>query len=236
MHCTGGHCKCPSQQRKKKQSQQIPAHTHIAPAYLAAVRVSRIRTGTSPQVRANTADTTKCRQHACVVTMARTAEHLSASSTPDSRFPPEEAFAALATRTDQMQVMIDSLPVLISYIDPQQHYQFANATYSQWFTPQGGSVVGLHMRDVLGHSVYETVRPYVEAALAGEPTRYEADVDFKAAGVMVVDTQIVPHFGRDGTVVGAYELVSDITDRKKAETACSLHNLRSTKGRLAPCG
>ena len=162
--------------------------------------------------------------------MARTAEHLSASSTPDSRFPPEEAFAALATRTDQMQVMIDSLPVLISYIDPQQHYQFANATYSQWFTPQGGSVVGLHMRDVLGHSVYETVRPYVEAALAGEPTRYEADVDFKAAGVMVVDTQIVPHFGRDGTVVGAYELVSDITDQIKAETSLQFTQFAVDKG------
>ena len=177
------------------------------------------------------------RQHACVVTMARTAEHLSASSTPDSRFPPEEAFAALATRTDQMQVMIDSLPVLISYIDPQQHYQFANATYSQWFTPQGGSVVGLHMRDVLGHSVYETVRPYVEAALAGEPTRYEADVDFKAAGVMVVDTSDRSAFRprrKPSLARTNWSLTSPI--EKKPKPACSLHNLRSTKGRLAPCG
>ncbi len=138
----------------------------------------------------------------------------------DTRFDtPDQVFEAVHARAEQLRVMVDSLPVLISYIDPEQRYHFANATYSQWFAAGPAPIVGLHMSEVLGHEAYDLIRPYVEAALAGEAVRYTADVDFKAAGVMVIDAQIVPHFDRAKKVIGAYELVSDITDREHAKAA-----------------
>src|SRR5439155_1906867 len=40
---------------------------------------------------------------------------------------------ALRVREEQLRLITDSLPVLISYIDKEQRYQFLNQQYELWF-------------------------------------------------------------------------------------------------------
>ncbi len=41
--------------------------------------------------------------------------------------------AALSESQRELQLLADTLPVLVSYIDKDRRYRFINRTYEQWF-------------------------------------------------------------------------------------------------------
>lgn len=61
--------------------------------------------------------------------------------------------------------------------------------------------------------------PHLEAALAGQRVTFENQVTYPAAGVRDVQVDYVPRWGPDGSVVGLYAVISDITKRLDAERA-----------------
>jgi PAS domain S-box-containing protein len=116
---------------------------------------------------------------------------------------------------EHLRVVADALPVLVSYIDDQERYQFVSAAYGRWFGRDGSSIVGKHLSDVLGQG-YERAQPYVRLALQGETVTYEADLTYADGQTRAVQATYVPQpssSGRSGFVA----LVSDITERRKLE-------------------
>lgn len=124
--------------------------------------------------------------------------------------------SALRESENQLRLMADSFPALISYVDVQEHYRFNNKTYEEWFGLPLTEITGQHIRKVLGDQVYEKIRPHVESALSGHATSYEDELPYKSSA-RFVSTTYVPHFDEQGHVKGFFSLVSDITERKKME-------------------
>lgn len=122
--------------------------------------------------------------------------------------------AALNESKEKLRVVMDSMPVLISYIDSDKRYQFSNRTYEEWF---GHKVDGKTMEEVLGAAVYASISNYVSAALRGETVSYQTQISYQDGGSRFVDATYVPDKTQDGTVRGFYVLVQDITERKQAE-------------------
>ena len=127
------------------------------------------------------------------------------------------ATRALQESKDQLRLITDSLPVLISYVDSQHRYQFNNAAYERWFNRSPQELKGMHLRDALGESLYTYVDPYLSRALAGETVTFETRATFPGAGERYTVTTLLPHRGEDGAPAGAFTLVTDITEPKKAE-------------------
>ncbi|MCR4336345.1 MAG: ATP-binding protein [Candidatus Omnitrophica bacterium] len=123
---------------------------------------------------------------------------------------------ALRQREEQLRLITDSLPVLISYIDQDQCYQFTNAAYEKWFGISTAQIQGQHMKDVLGDKAYEISKPYIEQALKGEKVDYEAELPYKHGGKRYVNVTYVPQFN-DNQVMGFHVLVNDLTERYKVE-------------------
>lgn len=117
---------------------------------------------------------------------------------------------------DELLAIADALPVLIAYIDAQQRYRFSNKAYEDWFGYSRSEVYGKHLREVVGESAYERIRPYVETALSGEEVTYETRVVYKDGELCYVRATYVPRFGEDG-IKGFVALVSDISDRHRAQ-------------------
>gem|GEM_PF-305924 len=128
---------------------------------------------------------------------------------------------------ERLRDITDAMPVLISYVDAGHRFRFANRAYEAWFGRPLDEIVDRHLREVMGEAVYEARRPFVERALAGETVTY--DVDFPhASGRRSTIVQHIPHRGPDGSIVGIYALVQDVTDQKAVEAA-----LRASRDRLA---
>ncbi|MBX3469014.1 MAG: PAS domain-containing protein [Planctomycetes bacterium] len=128
----------------------------------------------------------------------------------------DTAEQAKRTGEEQLRVITDAAPALISYIDDQLRYVLVNRTYQRWFGIEPAAVRGKHVREVLGEQAWAGVRAYMARALAGEVVRYEQQVPY-AAGSRWVDVTYTPDRAPDGRVRGFVVLVHDIASTKEAE-------------------
>jgi PAS domain S-box-containing protein len=126
---------------------------------------------------------------------------------------------AAAALEAQMRLVADALPVLISYVDAGGRYRFNNKAYEEWFGHNRKDLAGRHLRDVLGESAYEALSPMVEKVLAGERVTGERALSYKDGGDRFVHIEYVPDRRDDGSVVGFFALVQDISEAKRAEQA-----------------
>ena len=117
---------------------------------------------------------------------------------------------------ERLRAIADALPVLISYVDKDQVFRFANKTYETWFDRPRSAIVGRRVDEVMTHAMYEARRPHLERALAGEQVSYEVEFP-SSAGVAFTEVVHVPHRDASGRVFGVYVIVADITQRKLAE-------------------
>ncbi len=115
-----------------------------------------------------------------------------------------------------LQFITDALPVLVSYIGPDQRYRFANRAYERWFGLARSEIVGQHMEQVLGASAYSELRAHVEAALRGEEISLRSRVAYARGGERFVSARYVPDIAPDGSVLGFIALISDISDEQGA--------------------
>ncbi|HEY9650076.1 MAG TPA: AAA family ATPase [Coleofasciculaceae cyanobacterium] len=133
----------------------------------------------------------------------------------------QKSEAELRDREQELRVITDALPVCITYIDANQCYRFANRTYEEWFHRSPGEILGKHIGENLGEAAYQVVQPYINQALAGQVTTYEAEIPC-VFGKKYISNSLIPDFDANGQVKGYYGLITDISDRKRAEATSIL--------------
>ncbi|MBT5038932.1 MAG: PAS domain S-box protein [Rhodospirillaceae bacterium] len=124
---------------------------------------------------------------------------------------------ALKNSEAQQRLLMDSLPALIAYIDAEQRYRAANRVFEEWYQVSFSSVVGKTLEEVVGAENYEKIRHDVERALAGEHISYDRTITYAQGRVRDIRASLVPDFGPEREVRGYYVLITDITDRNRAE-------------------
>jgi PAS domain S-box-containing protein len=115
----------------------------------------------------------------------------------------------------ELHLIADSVPVPLTYIDAEQRYQFVNKAYEATSGVPAEQALGRHVREVLGEAVYESIRPHMERALAGERVEYQAEVPY-ATGLRWVRPTYVPDV-EGGQIRGYFAAIPDITEHKRAE-------------------
>lgn len=114
--------------------------------------------------------------------------------------------------------ILNTLPAMVAYWDVHQRCRFANQDYERWFGVKPEWVVGRTLEDLLG-PIYPLNRPYIEAALRGEPQLFEREIpDPKGGPPRHSQAHYIPDVV-DGVVCGFSVLVADITARKRMEDA-----------------
>ncbi len=118
---------------------------------------------------------------------------------------------------DQLQFIIDAIPLLVSYVDAQHRYQFNNRAYKEWFGYAPDQLQGRHLRDVLGDAAYEKLRPHLERVLRGESFHFEDEIPYKEGGTRHIHAIYIPDRGHDDVVRGYVAVIGDVSERKLAE-------------------
>jgi PAS domain S-box-containing protein len=136
----------------------------------------------------------------------------------DGRSPPD----------DELRAILDAVPALVAYIDEGQRYRFCSHAYERWFGADVSTVLGRHVRDVLGEAAYATIEPHIRAALAGRFVAFEARVPYRDGGARWVEAAYAPRVDPDGRVRGFVSLVHDVSERHRAEAERELLLARAT--------
>lgn len=128
----------------------------------------------------------------------------------------EQALLEMRSLEGQMRLFVDTLPMLVSYIDHDLCYRFNNLAYQRWFGADVSSLRGRRVDDLLGPSAFAAVMPSMHKALAGETVQFETRIDYQTAGERQVSITYAPH--RVGSrVMGFLALVDDVTEKRSAE-------------------
>jgi PAS domain S-box-containing protein len=129
----------------------------------------------------------------------------------------KEAEEALRDRERTLRLVMNAIPALIAYIDPDFRYLRVNKGYENWFGRPAGEIEGRHIREILGDSAWELVRPDLEQAMAGNVIRFERFLHYQNSEPRWVQTTCVPDYDEEGNVRGIVAHVLDIGDYKQAE-------------------
>jgi PAS domain S-box-containing protein len=129
----------------------------------------------------------------------------------------KRAEEALRKREQEIRVIAENVPALVSYVDADGRYRFVNKRYEEWFGVPRTEIIGKHYREVLGEDTYDQIKDRVEATLSGQRTRYEEALPYARGGTRWVTADYVPDTGDQGEVKGFFALVTDITERVQAE-------------------
>jgi PAS domain S-box-containing protein len=148
---------------------------------------------------------------------ARAAAERAADEIRRSLAKRERAEQALRQSSRRVQMIIDSLPALISFVDTEQRYRFVSRSYQEWFGVPSQQVVGKTLTEVLGERAMKELRPHIERVMTGEHVTFEATVPFRSGGQRIVHANYSPHFSETGSVEGFIALVTDVTKQKRAE-------------------
>jgi len=126
------------------------------------------------------------------------------------------AAAALRDSEEELRLVTDHLPALVSRLDLELRFRFANRAYHDWLGIDPASLLGRTLAEVYGVEAYDAFKHHIDRALAGEKISYERDMQ-TPTGMRRAELTLVPQIGRDGEVKGIYALATDITARKLAE-------------------
>ncbi|MGI3166750.1 PAS-domain containing protein [Pseudooceanicola sp. 200-1SW] len=123
----------------------------------------------------------------------------------------EEAKRELTEMEARTRLTTEMLPAHVGHVNPDRIYTYSNRRLSRIMPGRPAHIVGLHIADVLGRQAYEAVRPYLDAALAGQPATFEFTDETSSRRIR---TALTPN-GADG----AYLMSMDVTEESQTRAA-----------------
>ena len=112
--------------------------------------------------------------------------------------------------------ILNAVPVLISYIDKDLYYRYANNAYHRWFGHDPDTLPGQKLNDVMGAQAFEKIKDYLQKALSGHTVNFEIELVYPS-GIKYVDATYIPDPDENGNIKGITAHVNDITQKKKIE-------------------
>ncbi|WP_165864158.1 HD domain-containing phosphohydrolase [Capsulimonas corticalis] len=130
-----------------------------------------------------------------------------------------QAVRQIELRHSSLQTVVDTLPILLARVDRGLRYVFVNKTYEKMLGIPREKALGLKIAEVLGETAFESLRPFLDRALAGEAFSFHVWMTMRIAGLRYMRTSYTPEFGSDGKITGILISSIDVTERKHTEEA-----------------
>jgi len=137
--------------------------------------------------------------------------------TEEARSELRRNMQALVDSEQRLRVVTDNARVGLVIVNPDRRYMYANNAYAELLGLSSSAIVGQRVSDVLSGVYEDQIRPRLDRAFAGERVAYELykqGADGGCHSEIRYEPTVV-----NGTVSAVVVVVTDLTERKKAELA-----------------
>ncbi len=117
---------------------------------------------------------------------------------------------AVSRNEQQLSLITENVPALISYVGRDERIRFANSAYRKSRGVPHQHMIGISLKEYWGEDIYARLAGKVKRALAGETVSFESKLTLIGGGTMYVAATYVPHIV-DGEVEAFFSLATDIT-------------------------
>jgi PAS domain S-box-containing protein len=128
--------------------------------------------------------------------------------------------AALVTARNgerRLRIIMDQIPVTVSYIDADMRYRYINRAQRQWLGKEEAEVIDRPVQEVVGDAVFADIAPRLQQALAGEEIPLERQRTDRQGNPVWHSGRHVPDVDDQGQAVGVYTVFFDVSPRALAE-------------------
>src|SRR5690606_18611721 len=115
-----------------------------------------------------------------------------------------------------LSLISSAFPGLVTYIDSEYCYHFANIQYQLWLGIDPKDVIGKHVWDVLGQEGFNARKEYFDRALKGERVKFVSKLNHRFLGEREIEQIYDPDFREDGSVRGIVALGLDVTEQRRS--------------------
>ena len=128
----------------------------------------------------------------------------------------EQANDAVRTTKEFYELILDSLPLNIAYVNRRREFVYANRGYEEWFRLPLAALHGRRLEEMTTSANYRQMAPRIETVLSGRTVEYAArgtrgDEDRDLA------VTYLPHRVED-VVEGFFAVVRDVTQQRRLES------------------
>jgi diguanylate cyclase (GGDEF)-like protein/PAS domain S-box-containing protein len=140
--------------------------------------------------------------------------------------------AAFGAGLEVFRLLANSVPAMIAYYDaPEagQRCRFANHAYASAFGFTETSIVGKTFPEIIGKEAALEVQPWIDEVVStSRAVVYVRELKAADGTRRWIEVNVLPHLGAHGRPLGAFVIVTDITQHREAMRA-----LRASEERLA---
>lgn len=123
-----------------------------------------------------------------------------------------------AENQDQLRLIMDSLPVLISYVDPDLRFQIVNKIAESWYNLPAEQIIGRTARELFPDESYQKIQTHFNQVASTKSRLMAEEVITYPDGVTRnVELNYIPRISTDGEIVGMFALIMDVSARKEAQ-------------------
>jgi PAS domain S-box-containing protein len=126
---------------------------------------------------------------------------------------------ALRVKEEEVQLVTETTPLVLTRCSRDLRYMFANRAAAAFFNLTPQQMIGKSIVEIMGEDAFALIKPYVDRVLQGEQVEYEVQIPYPGVGLRWVRVHYMPDRDRHGEVAGWVASITDITERKQAETA-----------------
>jgi len=117
---------------------------------------------------------------------------------------------------DALQLVMDSVPALITRLDRDERFLFVNRGYAQLMERPAEQIIGRRLQEVVSADVYALAKPHIDAALAGKTVQFDRIQRHTGHSAQVLAVTYVPDRDASGEVCGWFGMHRDITQERLA--------------------
>ena len=136
----------------------------------------------------------------------------------------EQALHSLEESGHFIQVITDNIPVLISYWDRELRCRFSNHSYQEWYGRSSDQMKGISIHDLVSEEKYRRDELYILGVLRVQRQEFERTLTKPTGEVCHTLVQYIPDIREDGSVMGFFSTIFDVTGIKQAEMRAEAAN------------
>jgi PAS domain S-box-containing protein len=123
----------------------------------------------------------------------------------------------LHTQRDFYEVMLDTLPVALTYVNCERQIEYLNKSYERLVQHPRGEMRGLRVDELMSPASYAEVAPRLEQVLAGQHVSFQQSRRLNDGRSRELAIEYVPRRDASGSVSGFFSVIRDITEQKRLE-------------------
>jgi len=127
----------------------------------------------------------------------------------------ERAHGAARATKEFFELILDSLPLNIAYVNRRREFVYANRGYEEWFRLPLAALQGRRLEEMTTPDSYRQMAPRIESALSGSTVEYLAR-SHRGEEEHDLAVTYLPH-RVDDQVAGFFAVVQDVTVERRLE-------------------